>query len=566
MRAIGAALAREFPKTNREVGAFVAPLREHFVSGRRRILMLLLGAVGFVLLIACSNVANLLLSRTANRRKEVAVRAALGAGLGQIARQFLCEGLILAAAAASLGLLLATATFRFLAHLAPGDMTGLNDVSLDWRVLAFTLSLAALTTIAFGLIPLVDARRVDLAHSLRQSARTLAAGSGSRGVRGLLILVEVALAFIVLIGAGLLIRTFAALRGLDMGCRTSHVLTLRIPQSYKPGEFSRAVAYQTEVLRKVKAVPGVVSAGFTNHIPLVVKGDITGVHVEGRAADFRIQCRARVAGPGYMRTMGIPIRRGRDLDERDREGAPYALLINETLARTAWPDQDPIGMRLLFGRDRDRSVPVVGVVGDIRSAGLDTPPKPEFYLSSLQAGFASTSLAVHTKVEPASVASAVRQAIWSVNPEQPITQLNTMEEILDRELFGRRVQMMLLSTFAGLALLLAAIGVYGLLAYHVGRQTPEIGVRLAMGAIPRDILRHVLGYAITLTAGGVALGVAGAVITTRLLESTIHGVTPTDPVTYLAVAALLLLSAAVASYVPARRAMRVDPMVALREE
>ena len=564
MQAIGTNLAREYPGTNEKVGAFVAPLREHFVSASRRVLLILLGTVAFVLLIACANLANLLLSRAANRRKEVAVRAALGAGARHLVRQFLCESLLLSATGTALGLFLATLTFQFLAHLAPGDMTALKELGVDWRVLAFTLLIAVLTTILFGMVPLLQVRRLDLSHSLKQSARTLASGSGSRGLRAVLICSEVALAFMLLIGAGLLIRTFASLRGVDPGFRTDNLLTLELPRSLSEGGFAKDVVYQREMLGRISAIPGVVSAGFTNHIPVAFKGDISSVGIEGRDLRDVIQCKARAAGPGYFSTMGIPLRRGRYLDEGDVEEAPKVAVINEALARAAWPGQDPIGRLLLFG-DRFR-VPVVGVVGDVHNSGLDAPPSPEFYISALQAGSPAGSLVIRTNVEPASLVSAVRQAIWSFNRDQAITEMSTMEETLDRELFQRRVQLNLLGAFAALALLLAGIGLYGVLAYLVGQQVPEIGVRMALGAIPSDILRGIVGHGIRLTAIGLAIGAAGALALSRFLSSFLFGVTPSDPVTYVGVACLLLATAAVASYVPARRAMRIDPMAALRED
>jgi putative ABC transport system permease protein len=564
MAAIGASLSREFPDTNAKVGAFVASMRDHFTDSSRRILMILLGAVTCVLLIACSNLANLLLSRAADRRKEVSVRAALGASARQLVRQFLAESLLLCLAGSALGLLLAAQVLEFLAHLAPGRLTGLNNLSLDWRVLAFTMAMAVLTTVVFALIPLGLIRRLDLTSALKQSARTLAAGSGSRRIRAVLISSEVALAFMLLIGAALLVQTLTRLRAVETGFRTDHILALGVPRYGKQAQPGERVAWQREVLRRVRAIPGVVSAGFTNHIPLVVKGDISGIGAEGRGEKERFQCRSRVAGPGYLKTMGIALRRGRDIEERDDDRAPRVVLINETLARTLWPDQDPIGRRIHFGSDL--SVPVVGVVADIHQAGLHVPPAPEFYISALQAPFFPASLAIRTAVDPTSLASAVRAAIWAVDPDQPVTAVATMEEILDRELFQRRVQTLLLGGFAGLALLLASIGIYGVLAHLVGRQVPEIGLRIALGATRVNVLGRVVGQSLLLAGFGILVGVAGALGVSRLLASLLYGVKATDPVTYAVVAIALLLTAAVAGFVPARRAMRVDPIVALREE
>ncbi len=564
MVSIGASLAREYPATNEKVGAFVAPFRDHFVGSSRRVLMILLGTVALVLLIACSNLVNLLLCRGAGRSKEVAVRAALGAGTWQLVRQCLCESLLLCIAGSALGVFLATTTFQFLAHLAPGDVTGLKSLALDWRVLAFTLVIAVLTSIIFGLVPLLQIRRLDVSHSLKESARTLAAAAGSRRLRSLLITSEVALAFVLLIGAGLLIQTVARLRGVDPGFRTKDILTMRIPPSRAVRDLGKIHAFQREVLRRVGAIPGVVSAGLTNHIPLVVKGDITGIGAEGHDAKERFQCNSRIAGPGYLQTMGIPLIEGRDIEERDSEGAPLVVLINQTLARTLWPNQRPLGRHLLLGQKF--KVRVIGVVGDIHQSGLDVPPKPEIYVSALQAGYPPTSLAIRTSVEPAGIAGAVRQAIWSVDPDQPMTEVATMVEILDREVFQRRIQMTLLGVFAGLALLLAAIGLYGVLAYLVNQQIPEIGLRMALGAGPSDIVRRVVGHGIGLTAIGLFAGVAGSLAVSRLIAGVLFCVRPTDPATYAMVALVLLVTAGIASYLPARRAMRVDPIIALREE
>jgi len=368
---------------------------------------------------------------------------------------------------------------------------------------------------------------------------------------------------VLLAGAGLLLRTFANMRGTKLGCRTENVLTLSMPPSRAHRGAGQSVAYQRDVLQKVRAITGVASAGFTNHIPLTVKGDFSGVGAEGHDAKERFQCRARMAGPGYLNTMGIPLVRGRDLDERDTEGAPLVVLINETLARMLWPGQDPIGRWLLLGQYH---VPVVGVVGDIRQAGLDAAPSPEFYISALKIPVPPGALAIHTKVDAASLAPAVRQAIWSVDPDQPITDVATMEEILDREVFPRRLQATLLGVLAGLALLLAAVGLYGVLSYLVGRQIPEIGLRMALGAAPADVLRRVAGHALRLTIAGLGLGIAAALAVSRLLASLLVGVQPRDPATYGMAAAVLLLTAGIASYLPVRRAVRVDPIVALREE
>jgi len=564
MHSIGESLSREYPGTNEKVGAFVAPLRDHFVSSRRTLLTILFGTVACILLIACCNLANLLLSRAANRTKEVAVRAALGAGTLQLVRRFLMESLLLCGLGSTLGLLLASMTFQFLARLAPDRMSGLNTLGVDWRVLIFTLGIALLTAIVFGLVPLIQLRRLDLSHSLKQSGRTLAASSGSRRLRALLICSEVALAFVLLIGAGLLIQTFARLRGVDIGFRTDNILTLKVPASKARREPGKSAAFQREVLRQVSNIPGVVSAGFTNHIPLAMKGDITGIGADGHTEKERFQVHFRIAGPGYMRTMGIPVRLGRDIEERDVDGAPFVALINETLARTVWPGQDPLGRNILLGADHP--VQVIGVVADIHQAGLDVPSKPEFYLSALQVPSPPSSLVIRTRVEPGSLVAAVRQTIWTIDPDQPITDVASMQQVLEKEVLQRRVQTTLLTAFAGLALLLAAIGLYGVLAYIVGQRIPEIGLRMALGAAPSNMLRQVVGHALKLTLIGIAFGIAASLAVSRLLTTMLFGVKPTDPATFAMVAVVLLLTAGIACYLPARRAMQVDPIIALREE
>ena len=563
IQTIGASLAREYPDTNAKVGAFVAPLREHFVSSTRPVLLILLATVTLVLLIACSNLANFLLCRTANRSKEIALRAALGAGPWQLIRQFFAESLLLCFGGGAAGLFLATTTFDFLAHLVPGQMPGLQALAIDWRVLAFTLGIAMATAMAFGLVPLLRVRRIDLNGAMKESSRTLASAPGARRAQEVLICAEVALAFMLLVGAGLLIRTFAQVRDVDMGCRTQNILTLRIDPPATLRNLAQIAAYQREVLRRVNSVPGVDSAGFTNHIPLAVKGDMSDIAAEGRDDRESIMCDARVAGPGYLHTMGIPVRRGRDIQETDSDGVPPVVLINETLARMLWPGRDPIGRRVVYGGNL---LPVVGVVGDVHQSGLDVPPQPEFYLSALQSGRRQGSLAIHTKVPPASLAGAVRQAIWSVNPDQPITDVATMEDILDQEVFQRRVQTTLLGFFAALALVLAAVGTYGLVAYSVAQRTHELGVRMALGAERMDILRLVLVQGLKLTLIGVGIGITGAFGLTRFLSSLLYGVKPSDPLTYTTVLLLLASVALLASYVPARRAAKVDPMVALRYE
>lgn len=560
MRALGQSLAREYPETNKEVGAFVAPLRDHFVFAHKRILTVLLCTVLFVMLIACSNLANLLLSRSAERAKEVALRAALGAGASDLFRRALSEGLVLAAAGIALGIGLAIPTFRFLAHLAPTTIGSFTQLSLDWRVLAFLCLIGLATALLFSVLPLWQFRRLDLSHALKQSNRTLSVTLASRRTRRVLISAEVALAFMLLTGAGLLIRTFQNLRSVDLGCRTTNVLTVQMGFDPRPAE--QKIAFQQELSRRLSQLPGVVSVGLTNHVPLAVKGDISGVRAEGQDRDLP-ECRHRIASPGYLRTMGIPLLKGRDIEERDNLTAPRVAVINDTLARALWPGRNALGQRMLL---ESHVVEVIGVTADVHQAGLEEKPKPEYYLSSLQAPAGVNTAVLQTRVEPASLSSAVRKAVWSVDPDLPIQEIASMEEVVDQEFTQRRTQTLLVVSFAAVALLLAAVGLYGVLSYLVGRQVPEIGLRMALGADSRSILLRTIGHGLQLTAIGLLMGVVGSLALSRFLGSFLFNVAPSDPVTYIAVAATLIAAATAACSLPARRAMRVDPMVALREE
>ncbi|MCW5964604.1 MAG: FtsX-like permease family protein, partial [Bryobacterales bacterium] len=509
------------------------------------------------------NLANLLLARATSRKKEFSVRAALGAGVWPIARTLICESLLLSILGGALGLLLATTTFQYLAHFAPGDLAGLKSLSVDLRVIGFTAALAIAVTVVFSLVPLLHLRRLDLNSSLKQNARALAGSDASR-TRAWLVIAQVAIVFVLATSAALLMQTFARLRSVDPGFRTVNILTVGLPRyGEAPREPSANEIWQRELLGRVSSIPGVVSAGFTNHVPIAFKGDITQANAEGRDPRAGVQCRLRTAGPGFMATMGIPILQGRDIEETDHHGVPLVVLVNKTLARELWPQQDPIGRKLVLGSN---AAPlVIGVVRDIRQEGLDSAPKPEFYLSSLQAPSRPGSLVIHTQVDPGSVAGAVRSAVWSLDPEQPVNDLFTMSQVLDKEVLQRRLQASLLGGFAGLAILLAAVGLYGVLSYALGRQIPEYAVRLALGSSPRMLLGRIVGQGITMTLLGLTVGLVAALALSRLLAAFLFGIEATDPATYALVASVLLLTSLLASYLPGRRAMRVDPATALRQ-
>lgn len=567
--AIARRLEREFPQTNAKVGAFVAPLRDHFVADVRTMLTVLGGAVGFVLLIACANIANLLLSRASNRRREVSIRAAIGASRGQVARQLLTENLLLAGGGGICGLAIAVWGVRFLAKMLPSVIAAMSAVTVDLRVLGFTLAVSLLTGVAFGLAPLFEMLRVDLQQMLKQGGARQGTTAGSRAVRRGLVIAEVALTFVLVVGATLFMQSFARLRGMDPGFRTGNILTMRTPlTSRQYRDPAKRAVFCQRVLERVGSLPGVISAGFTNGIPLVIKGNVNGFTVEGQprlSAGTFSNANYRVVTQDYLRTIGVPLRAGRYLDRHDTADAPPVTLINEAMKRKFWPDASAIGKRFRFGDSRPW-ITVVGVVGDIRQSSLDKPSSAEMYLPGAQDPTAMSGLAIRTKTDPSGLAAAVRREIRAVDKDTPITDVATMEEILDREVFQRRVQMLLLGIFAAVALVLASIGIYGVLAYLVSQRTQEIGIRMALGASPRDILFGVAGQGVGLSVVGIALGVAAALALTRVVSKLLYGVAASDPVTFLAVGALLLAVASLASYLPARRAMKIDPILALREE
>ena len=567
--AVARRLEQEYPQTNRNVGAFVAPMRDHFAGDARTILAVLSGAVGFVLLIACVNIANLLLARASNRKHEIAIRTAIGAGRRQLVRQLLTENLLLALAGGLCGLALAEWSLRFLDRLIPRDMSGLTALSVDARVVGFTGAVVLLTSVAFGLLPAWQTLRVDLHHARRQGGGHRVSGGGGRGMQQALVISEVALAFVLTAGAGLMIQTFVRLRNVDPGFRTGNLLTVRTslpPRLYM--EDAKRTAFLNEALRRVEALPGVVSAGFSNGVPIAFKGWVNGFTIEGlpRLGGKQFSnSNFRVVTPDYLATLGVPLRKGRPIDARDQPGAPVVALVDEAFERKFWPGGNALAKRFRFG-DTMPWIPIVGVVGDIRQSGLDVGSQAEMYIPAAQAPIAAGWLAVRTTGDPAKLAAPVRRELRAVDQELPIGSVSTMEEILDREVFDRRVQMLLLAGFAAVALILASVGIYGVLAYMVAQRTQEIGIRMALGARPANVLVTVAGQGIALSAVGIAAGVAGAFAVTRVLSKLVFGVSTTDPLTFASVAVLLLAVASVASYLPARRAMRVDPILALREQ
>ncbi|HVG22311.1 MAG TPA: ABC transporter permease [Blastocatellia bacterium] len=574
MDTIAARLQQQYPDTNKSVGAVVTSLHEQVVGDIRPALLILLGAVCFVLLIACANVANLLLARAAARQKETAIRTALGASRPRLVGQFLTESLLLAGLGGIVGLLLAAIGMRVLVALMPATLSQAKDVNIDAKVLGFTLLVSLLTGVIFGLAPALQASRPDLNESLKEGGKGTAGVARAR-LRGLLVISEVALALVLLIGAGLLINSFLRLRSVDAGFNAANLLTMKVvlPRLKYPDPVKRTAFYD-EMLRRIQSLPGVQSAGVITNLPLTFRGNNAGVTIEGRpepAPDERPIVITRAISPDYFRTMNIPLLKGREFSPHDTPDAVGVVVIGETTARQFWPGEDAIGKRIKLGpfNSDEPWLSVVGVAKDVRQFELDIDPKPQVYFPYSQMTYtflAPRDLVVRTAGDPLSLASAVRGEVWAVDKDQPVSNISTMEQILSNSVARQRFNMLLLAIFAGVALLLAAVGIYGVISYSVTQRTHEIGIRMALGATSSDVLKLVVWQGLKLVSVGVVIGLSSAFVLTRLMQSLLFGVSATDPVTFASISAALVAVAMLASYIPARKATKVDPMVALRYE
>lgn len=550
-------------------GAGVVPLHEQVVGGVRTPLLLLLGAVGLVLLIACANVANLLLARGMARRREIATRVALGAARGRLARQLLTESLVLALLGGAAGLLLATAGGRMLVRLLPADMPRAEEIGTDASVLGFTLLLALLTGVAFGLFPALWGSRADLQASLKDGVKGTG-GAGNRVSRAL-VAIEVALAVVLVISAGLLVRSVSLLQQVDPGFRAGGVVTARLtPAGERYQDPERVRAFYRDLLARVQALPGVETASVTNQLPL--DGGFASFPFEVEGQPLAPGATPPVGGswlvsPGYLQAMGVPLVRGRGIEEADQAGAPDVALVNEKMASQYWPGQDAVGKRFKPVWWQDRWLTVVGVVGNVRHEGLASVERPEFYRPFTQEPTAAMMLVVRSRAaDPAGLVAAVRTAVADTDPDVPVSDVRMMEQVVGASLARPRFVMLLLAVFAGVALVLGAVGIYGVMAYAVTQRRHEIGIRMALGAGPVSVQRMVVKGGLTLAVLGLLAGIAAAFATTRLLASQLFGVGPADPLTFVGVALAVMAVAFVATWVPARRATRVDPMVALRTE
>src|SRR2546423_1524163 len=573
METISARLAQQYPDYNTRIGAVVIPLHEQVVGDIKPALLVLLGAVGFVLLIACANVANLLLARAAVRQKEIAVRLALGANQSRLIRQFLTESVLLAMFGAGLGLLLAFLGLRALRTFIPASISQVETINIDARVLIFTALVAVMTGIAFGLAPAVQGSHLNLNDTLKEGGRDSAGGSKGNRARSLLVIGEVAVSFVLLIGAGLLINSFFHLRNLDPGFRADHLLTMKVDLSEgKYPDRERRAAFFDEVMRRVRELPGVQSAAVADNLPLTFNGNSMTIGVEGVTdppPGQRPDVIFRAIGPGYFNTMAIPIVGGRDFTDQDKADSKDVVVISEKTAQHFWPGQDPIGKRLKPGSSTSKSEwrEVIGILKEVRQKDLIAPPKMQMYFSYRQPKeIAANPLLVHTTIAPMSLAGSVRNAIWSVDKDQTVAQIDTMDHIVTEAVARQRFSMVLLGVFAALALLLASVGIYGVMSYSVAQRTREIGIRMALGAGRADVLQMTVGQGLKLVGAGMILGLGAAFLLTRVMATLLYGISATDPITFIGISVVLLAVAILASYVPALRATKIDPMLALRAQ
>jgi putative ABC transport system permease protein len=566
LRAAERHLAEQYPANYEGYGVLVMPLLDRIVGPVRRALFVLLAAVGVVFLVACANVANLVLARAAGRVRELAVRTALGASRLRLARQLAVEHLGLGLAGGAVGVGIAYWGIEALRVVGSDRIPRWEAVAIDARVLTVALALAILTGLTMGLFPLVQAARSDVQVALRAGGRSLTAGARQHRVLNALVVAQTALALTLLASAGLLIRSFLRLAAVDPGVRTTDVLTFHVglPPA-KLGDRTAITAFYRSLRERLAAIPGVVSVATASRLPLSGDDHSSSFLLEGEVATPGRQHSAqdRAVSPAYFRTLGIPLR-GREFSEADRAGGPPVVIINQTFARRFFPGTDPIGRH--FTPIRAGGVPreIIGVAGDARQFGLDLDPEPEYYLPHAQDPWPWLYVAVHSAVPTAALLPALERAVWSLDPDMPVTAVRTMDQLRSTSVAQRRFNLVLLGVFAAVALLLACLGTYGVMAYAVTERTHEVGIRLALGARRADVLRLVLGRGLRLAAAGIALGLIGALAASRGLGSLLYGISATDPLTLAAAVIALAGAAVLASFLPARRAARVDPLIALR--
>ena len=573
MNTIASRLGAQYPETNTGGTVHLESLHEDLVGDIRPALLVLLGAVGFVLLIACANVANLSLARSAARSREIAIRTALGASRVRVVRQLLTESLLLSLCGGAVGLMLALWGVDLLVAASPPDIPRLAEIGIDARVLVFTLGVSILTGIVFGIAPALQISKHDLNESLKEGGRGATEGLRRNRVRSLLVVSEVALSLMLLVGAGLLIKSFRRLLETDPGYDTEHVLAADIALSRaRYPEPERQAAFFQQAIQRVASLPGVEAAGVTSLLPLGGADTKISFNIEGRPSFPKGEApaaRYQIASPDYFRVMNIPLRKGRSFTEQDAKDSPPVVVVSEAFARRFFADEDPIGKRVLIDTAGENPLPreIIGVVGDVRHGGLDAKTEMGFYVPHLQSPARNLELVVRSSsIEPSLLAGGVRGVIKEIDKDQLIWEMRTMSGLAARSVAPRRFNVWLLGIFALVALALATVGIYGVIAYSVAQRTHEIGLRMALGARPADVLRLVVGQGMRLVLIGVGLGLLGAFALTRVMTSQLYGVSATDPLTFAVVALTLATVALLSCLVPARRATKVDPMVALRYE
>jgi putative ABC transport system permease protein len=568
---LAARLEQQYPDFNKGWGAEVVSLRDQFAGPIKPVLWVLLGAVGFLLLIACANVANLLLARGAARQKEIAIRTALGAGRARVVRQLLTESLLLAVGGGALGLLLAWWGVELLLALSPRDVLDLGGVSLNVPVLVFTLGVSLLTGVVFGVVPAFEASRVSTSESLKDGAKGTTVGSRSSLLRSLFVVVEIAMALVLLVGAGLMLKSFARLRSVDPGFEPDNLLTMRVSlpvRKYK--EDAQVIAFTRQAAERLAALPGVEAAGAVNYLPFAGPGSATNFKIVGRPdppPGEEPDTDVRVTDENYFRAMNIPLLRGRMYTAQESAERGKVAVVTQSFVEKYFPNEEPLGKQLLVNmKDDINPTEIVGVVGDIKLHALDEEPHPTVYWPHAELVYSNMTFVVRTKGEPTALGAAARGAIQAIDADQPVADMRPMGQFLAESVARARFSATLLGVFALVALVLAGVGVYGVMAYAVAQRTHEIGVRVALGAQARDVLRLVLGQGMALAGAGLALGLLGAFALTRLLSSLLFEVSTTDLTTYATLTGFLLVVALLACLIPARRATKVDPMVALRYE
>ncbi|HKS27514.1 MAG TPA: ABC transporter permease [Pyrinomonadaceae bacterium] len=571
MSTIGSRLEQQYAQFNTGWGVEVVPLREQFVGELRPALWILLGAVGFVLLIACANVANLLLARAASRHREMAIRIAMGANRMRVVRQLLTESILLSALGGALGLLLAWWGIEVLMAFSPRDLLTLDKIGINVTVLLFTLGVSFLTGVIFGIVPAIEATRLNTSEMLKEGSKSIGGSPRARRLTSAFVVAQIALSLVLLVGAGLMLKSLMRLQSVNPGFDSDNLLTMRVilPGS-KYKEDPQVVGFFKQAVERIEALPGVKSAGAVSFLPFTGLAAATRYKIEGKPEPPPGQSPGgdvRVVDNNYFRTMGIPLRSGRNFNAQEQAEARHVVIINETLAKQYFPNEDPIGKRITISM-MEEPVPseIIGVVGDVKHMSLDGEVKPMTYWPHPELVYNSMTIVVKTSGDPLQLAAAVQREIQAIDPNQPVSDVRTMEQWLSESVARARFNTLLLGLFSALALLLAAVGIFGVISYSVTQRTHEIGIRMALGASARDVLKMVVGQGMLMALGGVALGLGASFLLTRVMSSLLFEVSATDPLTFIFISLLLMVVTLLACYIPARRATRVDPMTALRYE